>query len=215
MSQGISFAGLGSGLDTDAIISQLIDIERRPVVLIQRRQVELEQEKAAVGSINSSLLSLKGSVAKLESDDLFSIVNAQSDDSDRISVSATNEATAGSFSVEVLELAEARRLSSRSFNSFSDSLGVSGDFTINGVGVELEADDDLLDVRDKINAADAGVSAQILTVASGDNRLILTADEVGRDGFSIQDASSTNLLQSLGFSSSGTSIKNAFASGGS
>ncbi|MBM81229.1 MAG: hypothetical protein CMJ78_11630 [Planctomycetaceae bacterium] len=215
MSQGISFAGLGSGLDTDAIISQLIDIERRPVVLIQRRQVELGQEKAAVGSINSSLLSLKDSVAKLESDDLFSIVNAQSDDSDRISVSATNEATAGSFSVEVLELAEARRLSSRSFNSFSDSLGVSGDFTINGVGVELEADDDLLDVRDKINAADAGVSAQILTVASGDNRLILTADEVGRDGFSIQDASSTNLLQSLGFSSSGTSIKNAFASGGS
>ena len=215
MSQGISFAGLGSGLDTDAIISQLIDIERRPVVLIQRRQVELEQEKAAVGSINSSLLSLKDSVAKLESDDLFSIVNAQSDDSDRISVSATNEATAGSFSVEVLELVEARRLSSRSFNSFSDSLGVSGDFTINGVGVELEADDDLLDVRDKINAADAGVSAQILTVASGDNRLILTADEVGKSGFSIQDASSTNLLQSLGFSSSGTSIKNAFASGGS
>ena len=71
MSQGISFAGLGSGLDTDSIIKQLIDIERRPVTLIQRRQVELEQEKAAIGSINSGLLSLKDSVAKLESDDLF------------------------------------------------------------------------------------------------------------------------------------------------
>ena len=211
---GISFAGLGSGLDTDAIISQLIDIERRPVVFIQRRQIKLEQEKAAVGSINSSLLSLKDSVAKLESDDLFSIVNAQSDDSDRISVSATNGATAGSFSVEVLELAEARRLSSRSFSTFSDSLGFSGEFTINGAGVELKADDGLLDVRDKINAADSGVSAQILTVSSGDNRLILTADEVGRSGFSIQDASSTNLLQSLGLTSSGTSIKNAFTSGG-
>ncbi|MEE3259910.1 MAG: flagellar filament capping protein FliD [Candidatus Latescibacterota bacterium] len=214
MSQGVSFAGLGSGLDTDAIISQLIDIERRPVVLIQRRQVELEQERAAIGSINSSLLSFKDSVAKLESDDLFSIVNAQSDDSNRISVSATNKAAAGSFSVKVLELAQSRRLSSRSFNSLSDQLGLSGDFTVNGQGIELASDDSLLDIRNKINAADAGVSAQILTVASGDNRLILTADEVGEDGFSIQDASSTNTLQALGFTSAGTDIKNAFASGG-
>ena len=214
MSQGISFAGLGSGLDTDAIISQLIDIERRPISLIQRRQVELEQEKSAIGSINSSLLSLKDSVAKLESDDLFSIVNADSDDSSRVSVSASNEASAGTFSVEVLELAQSRRLSSRSFTSLSDQLGFSGDFTINGKGIELAADDSLLDIRDKINAADAGVSAQILTVASGDTRMILTADEVGADGFSIQDASATNVLQGLGFSSSSTDIKNAFVSGG-
>ena len=214
MSQGISFAGLGSGLDTDSIVKQLIDIERRPVVLIQRRQIELEQEKAAIGSINSSLLSFKDSVAKLQSDDLFSIVNATSDASERISVSATNEAAAGSFGVEVLSLAQSRRLSSRSFSSLSDRLGFSGEFTINGKGVELASDDGLLDIRDKINAADAGISAQILTVASGDNRLILTADQVGEDGFSIQDASATNVLQGLGFTSVSTDIKNAFASGG-
>ena len=214
MSQGISFAGLGSGLDTDSIVKQLIDIERRPVVLIQRRQIKLEQEKAAIGSINSSLLSFKDSVAKLQSDDLFSIVNATSDASERISVSATNEAAAGSFGVEVLSLAQSRRLSSRSFSSLSDRLGFSGEFTINGKGVELASDDGLLDIRDKINAADAGISAQILTVASGDNRLILTADQVGEDGFSIQDASATNVLQGLGFTSVSTDIKNAFASGG-
>ena len=214
MSQGISFAGLGSGLDTDSIVKQLIDIERRPVILIQRRQIKLEQEKAAIGSINSSLLSFKDSVAKLQSDDLYSIVNAISDASERISVSATNEAAAGSFGVEVLSLAQSRRLSSRSFSSLSDRLGFSGEFTINGKGVELASDDGLLDIRDKINAADAGISAQILTVASGDNRLILTADQVGADGFSIQDASATNVLQGLGFTSASTDIKNAFASGG-
>ena len=214
MSQGVSFSGLGSGLDTDLIIKQLIDIERRPVTLLQRRQIELEQEKVAIRSINSGLLSLKDSVAKLESDDLFSIVNANSDDSGRVSVSANNEAAAGTFSVEVVGLAQARRLSSRSFGSISESLGLSGDFTISGKGVELVADDSLLDVRDKINAADAGVSAQILTVASGDTRMILTAEEVGADGFSIQDASSANVLQGLGFTSSSTDIKNTFASGG-
>jgi flagellar hook-associated protein 2 len=132
MPQGVSFSGMGSGLDTDSIIKQLIDIERRPVTLLQRRQIELEQEKVAIRSINSGLLSLKDSVAKLESDDLFSIVNANSDDSGRVSVSASNEAAAGTFSVEVVELAQSRRLSSRSFGSISDSLGLRGDFTING-----------------------------------------------------------------------------------
>jgi flagellar hook-associated protein 2 len=214
MSQGISFSGLGSGLDTDGIISQLIDIERRPISLIQRQQVTLEQQKGALNSINSSMVSLLSAAESLATDDVFSIVSANSDDSGRVSVNATNEAAAGNFSVEVVELAQSRRLSSGSFSSLSNSLNISGEFVINGQGVEIDDDDDLLDIRDKINSADAGVTAQLLTVSTGDSRLILTADEVGSDGFSIQDASSTNVLQGLGFTSSGTDIKNAFANGG-
>ncbi len=214
MSQGISFAGLGSGLDTDGIINQLIAIERRPISLIQRRQVTLEQQKSVLGSITSSLVSLQGSVENLATDEAFSIVSANSDDSVRVSVDATNEAAAGNFSVEVLSLAQSRRLSSRSFATLSDALNLSGEFVVNGKGIEIEAEDDLLDIRDKINSADVGVTAQLLTVAPGDSRLILTAEEVGSDGFSIQDASSTNVLQALGVTSSATDIKNAFANGG-
>lgn len=213
MSQGITFSGLGSGLDTDTMISQLVGIERRPVQLIQRRQAELQQEKGIVQSIGSSLVSLKTAVEKLEDDDLFTIVKAQSGDDERIGVTATNEAGAGTFSVEVQELALARRLSSRSFGALSDALNLSGEFVLNGKGIEIEAGEDLLDIRDKINEADTGVSAQILTVAANDNRLIFTADEVGEDGFDIKDASSTNLLQGLGFTSSDTEVKNAFVDG--
>ena len=213
MSQGVSFSGLGSGLDTDSIISQLISIERRPITLIQRRQATLEQQKGVLNSINSSLVSLQGAAESLATDDVFSIVNASSDASSRVSVDASNEAAAGNFSVEVLELAKARRLSSRSFSTLSDPLNLSGEFVVNGKGVEVDTSDDLLEIRDKINDADAGVTAQLLTVSSGDSRLILTADEVGSNGFSIQDASTTNVLQGLGFTSSGTDIKNAFSNG--
>ena len=110
MSQGMTFSGLGSGLDTDGIISQLIDIERRPISLIQRQQVTLEQQKGALNSINSSMVSLLSAAESLATDDVFSIVNASSSDSGRVSVDATNEAAAGNFSVEVVELAQARRL---------------------------------------------------------------------------------------------------------
>ena len=214
MSQGVSFSGLGSGIDTDSIIQQLMDIERRPILNIQKRQVRLEEQKGVVESINSTLLSLKASVEKLEKDDLFTIVNAKSEDAERVGVTATNEAAAGSFSIEVVALAQARRLSSRSFGDLSDELNLSGEFVLNGKGIEIAEEDSLLDIREAINNADAGVSAQLLTVAPNDSRLILTADEVGEDGFDIKDASSTNLLQALGFTASDTSVKNSFVNGG-
>lgn len=213
MSTGISFSGLGSGIDTDSIISQLVALERQPITSIQKRQAKLEGQKGIVQSISSSLLTLKGSVEKLSKNDLFSIVKAQSADAARVDVSATNDAAAGSFSVEVLALAQARRLSSRSFSSLSGDLGLTGEIVVNGRGVEVKSDDSLLDLRDRINTAQLGVSAQILTVSANDNRLILTADEVGNAGFDLKDASSTNLLQALGFTASATQVKNAYVNG--
>ena len=213
MSTGITFSGLGSGLDSDAIIKQLVDIERRPIVMMQNQQLELEGRKSAVQTINSSLLSLKESVAQLQKDELFSVVQALSSAPDRIGVSADNKAAAGGFTVEVHNLAEARRLSSRSLGAVSAPLHISGEFVINGQGVRLEESDTLLDLRDRINAANAGVSAQVLSVNASDNRLILSADKVGAQGFDLKDASTANVLQALGFLSSNTTIKNAFENG--
>jgi len=213
MPQGITFSGLGSGLDTDTIIKQLTEIERRPIQLIQRKQARLQEQREIFRSINTGLLSLKGSVEKLADEKLFSIVKASSSDGDRVAVKATGEAAAGTFDVEVLALAQARSLSSRSFSSLSGALNLSGEFVINGKSIEIEAEDSLVDVRQAIAAADAGVSAQILTVSPQDNRLILTAEQVGEDSFDLRDASATDLLQSLGFTSGATLLKNSFASG--
>lgn len=213
MTQGITFSGLGSGLDTDTIIKQLTDIERRPIQLNAVKRSRLEEQKEIFRNINSGLLSLKGTVDKLADDKLFSIVKAQSSDADRVGVQATTDAAAGTFSVEVLALAQARSLSSRSFSSLSTGLGLSGEFVINGKSIAIKAEHDLTDIRQAINEADAGVTAQILSVTPKDNRLILTAESVGADGFDLKDASANDVLQSLGFTSSTTLTKNAFFSG--
>ncbi|MEW6749555.1 MAG: flagellar filament capping protein FliD [Candidatus Latescibacterota bacterium] len=214
MTQGITFSGLGSGLDTDAIIEQLVKLERRPIELIQTRQTRLGQQKEIIQSIASSLLTLQDSVTQLSSAEVFSVVEATSAASDRVAVSATNEAAAGSFSVEVVSLAQARRLSSRSFRSASEALGLSGEIVLNGRAVEIGTQDDLQDIRDRINDAELGVSAQILSVTAEDSRLILTADEVGSRGFDLRDASATNVLQALGYTASGVSVGNPFVNGG-
>ena len=153
MAQGITFSGLGSGLDTDSIISQLVDIERRPISLIQTRQGQLERQKGIVQQINTELLSLKDSAERLADDDLFSIVKVTSQDSSRVSVSASNEASSGSFNVEVLSLAQGRSLSSRSFSTTTDGLQLSGEFVINGTSIEVADSDSLTDIRDAINGA--------------------------------------------------------------
>ena len=213
MTQGITFSGLGSGLDTESIIKQLTDIERRPIQLNAAKQSRLEGQKEIFRGINSGLLSLKGTVDKLADGKLFSIVNAQSSDTGRVGVQATTDAAAGTLNVEVLALAQARSLSSRSFGSLSSALGLSGEFVVNGKSIAVAADDDLTDVRQAINEADAGVTAQILSVTPKDNRLILTAEAVGADGFHLKDASAGDVLQSLGFTSSVTHTKNAFFNG--
>jgi flagellar hook-associated protein 2 len=213
MANGITFSGLGSGLDTDTIIKQLTDIERRPIQLNATKQSRLKEQKEIFRNINSGLLSLKGTVDKLADDKLFSIVKAQSTATDRVGVQATTDAAAGTFNVEVMALAQARSLSSRSFASLSTGLGLSGEFVINGKSIEVETDHDLTDIRQAINEADAGISAQILSVTPKDNRLILTAESVGADGFDLKDASAGDLLQSLGFTSSTTLTKHSFFNG--
>lgn len=213
MASGVTFSGLGSGLDTDAIITQLTDIERRPITLIQQRQVRLSQQKAVIQEINTGLLTLKEKAAGLADEDLFNIVNITSSDASKVSVSASNEAAPGTFNVQVKALAQARSLSSRSFSESNEALNLGGEFVVNGKAVSFTDEDSLFDIRDRINNADAGVSAQILNVSDGDNRLIITAEEVGADGFDLRDASSSNILQGLGLTSSVEEVKNSFADG--
>ena len=153
MANGITFSGLGSGLDTQSIISQLTDIEKRPITLNTAKQTGLNGQKEVFRGINTGLLSLKGTVDKLADEKLFSIVKAQSSDADRLGVKATTQAASGTFNVEVMALAQARSLSSRSFSSLSAGLGLSGEFVVNGKSIQVKAVDDLTDIREAINEA--------------------------------------------------------------
>ena len=102
MSSGISFSGLSSGIDSAQIINQLIAIERRPVTLLENQQI-LEREKLAVlQAINTSLLAVKTNVESLSDPDAFDVFTASSSDTDKVDITATADATPGTFSVEVL-----------------------------------------------------------------------------------------------------------------
>jgi flagellar hook-associated protein 2 len=136
-----------------------------------------------------------------------------------VTATAGSGAAAGSYRMEVLSTAAAEKLGSSAFSDVSSALNLTGSFVIGGRQVTIDATDSLSAVRDKINAANTGanashVSASILTVASGVNRLILTNETTGSAGIELTENDGSSALSGLGLVSD-TLVANTTATGGS
>ena len=219
-------SGLASGFDWRSMIDELMKIERRRVDLVEGKKSEYEAKLSEWQSFNSKLLGLKTAAAGLKNPEDFHLFTTSMtadggtlEASKLLSASTSASASPGSYALDIIQLAQAQKLTSKGFSGYDEALGLTGEFVINGRGVNIENSDTLRDVRDRINNLNTGVSptgltATILTVASNDHRLILTSDATGMAGIDLKDASSatSNILQQLGFTynSSGSSktIKN-------
>ena len=95
MSQGISFAGLASGIDSNQIIDQLVAIERRPINLLQDQQSTLESQLSALQMVNSNLLAVLTQAEALSDPDAFNVFSTTSSDTDVPTASASTNASPG------------------------------------------------------------------------------------------------------------------------
>lgn len=103
-SSGISFSGLFSGLDTETIIEQLLQIERRPIRLLEQKKTKLDFEKQNLQEVNNSLLTLKGTLSTLAAGVTTQMTAASSDES-ILTASANAAAVPGTYDVVVKQLA--------------------------------------------------------------------------------------------------------------
>jgi flagellar hook-associated protein 2 len=220
-------SGLSSGFDWRSMIDQLISIERRPVNLMEARKTEYESKLSEWQSFNSTLLSLKSAAEGLkDADDFLVFTSRLSTDSatlkggDLLSVSTSSSAAKGSYTIKIQALAEAQKLSSASFQSHSEALGASyaGDILINGKAILIDETDTLTSLRDRINNANGGstptgVTAGIVNYGPNDYRLILTSDETGADGISLQNGSGSSLVERFGWKDKDASLKHAITGG--
>ncbi|MFO7784311.1 MAG: flagellar filament capping protein FliD [Desulfatiglandales bacterium] len=220
-------SGLASGFDWRSMIDQLIKLEQRPVDLVAKQKGEYEEKLSAWRSFNTDLLSLKTASSALKSPEDFYVYTSQMTTdsstvkaSDLLSVSTSSSAGKGSYELVVNELARAQKLSSTVFNSRDQALGASyeGDLLINGTAVNITATDTLSSVRDKINNANSGdnpsgVTASIITYGTNDFRLVLTSDNTGLDGMSLQNGSAGNLVQAFGWKDKTSELKNSVTGG--
>lgn len=185
---GISVPGVGSGLDINGLVSQLVALERAPA----QTQIDSQRSNAlskisALGSLNSALDGIKSAFASLADGSAFTKRTASVSDSAVLSATATSAAVPGSFSVEVIALATSHKLSSGAFASAATSVGTGTlTVTVDSVSSVLSIDSSnqsLTAIRDAINAApdNPGVDASIVTGADGAH-LILNARDSGTGG---------------------------------
>jgi flagellar hook-associated protein 2 len=204
----ISSAGIGSGLDVNSIISSLMAVESQPLTALQSQATNLQTDLSAFGQVQSLVSSLQDAAKPLFDPNTFKLSNASSTDPSSASAGTTAGAVPGIYSVAVSSLSAGQSIVSPT-GQYTDMNSVvgTGSLTIrlgtwnagntaftpatgsSDITVPIGASaDTLAGIRDTINAANAGVSATIVTDASG-ARLALQSSATGAaNGFRVSVA---------------------------
>ncbi|HEY8489114.1 MAG TPA: flagellar filament capping protein FliD [Thermaerobacter sp.] len=203
-------SGLASNLDWESLVDQLMQIERRPLLLLERRKLEIETERNAWSDIRSRLDNLQDRIAGVLASDLFDRVRATSSDEARVTVEAGSAATPGQYTIEVQQLATAHAIATADPSITADPaapLNQSGTFRITvgatSFDVTVDAGDSLNAIRDKINAAvqaavaaDPAAEADAVRAEVIGTHLVITRTHTGQGAIDISDVSGT-VAQSL------------------
>jgi flagellar hook-associated protein 2 len=192
---GITSAGVGSGLDLEAIIEVTVNAENQPKVdALDTKEASLDLKLTALGQMKSDISALEDAIEALSDIDNFnkrSATVSQPTNGDVISVSAESTATAGNFEIEVQQLAQGSRAvqdDANSYSSTSDVVTASGGTLTLTAGastfdVTLAAGATLEDLRTAINehADNFGLSANIINTGGGSplSKLVITSSETG------------------------------------
>lgn len=176
---GINFSGLSSGIDTESIISRLMQLEAIPIQRLQQRQAVLTQRQGLLNQFKSKLTALSSAAGALNSATAFNPLSATSSKTDVATITSSTGSVAGTFQLEVFKLAQSQKIATSAQTSATTALGLSGSFTVNGKGVTIGSSDTLTTVAQKINGANAGVSAGIIDGGSGNAYLTLTSSATG------------------------------------
>jgi flagellar hook-associated protein 2 len=188
----ITAGGIGSGLDIESLVSQLVAAEGQPASFrLDTKEARLQADLSAYGTLKSALSAFQDSVEALEDEASFQGRKATSSDTKIFSASADTTAVAGRYDVEVTQLAEAAKMRSGDFTSGTDVVGTGTlDISLGSESFQLTIDSDnhtLEGIRDAINAAsdNPGVTASIINVDDGVggsvSRLILSSGKIGAE----------------------------------
>lgn len=197
-----SIGGLASGLDTNQLVEQLMQIERRPIYLLQDQQKEVKSDLSAWESVAGNLSSLQNGLSNIG--DTFAQMTTAVNNENIASVTADASATPATYNLDVTHLAQAHTLASDVQTDSTSELGLSGTFQINGVDIVVNTTDSLSSIGDLINETDGtGVTANII-----DNQLVLKSSETGTaNSININDETAT-VAQDLGLIDGTGAIKN-------
>ncbi|MFH1742191.1 MAG: flagellar filament capping protein FliD [bacterium] len=194
----LSIEGLASGFNTTEIIEAMLDAQiRGPIGQIESRIETYNEKLTALQTLSANLLSVRISAQTLSDKTLFNAKQATSSNTSLVSVTNTNSAKTGGFSIQVNNLAKADQISSDFFSTATESLDLTGEFVLNGRTIQVSTSDSLQTIASQINTSNAGVQASTIETAPGQVKLVLTASSTGVGKIELRDVGSGSLLEDL------------------
>jgi flagellar hook-associated protein 2 len=185
----LTSSGIGSGLDVDTIITQLMSIEKQPLTRLQAQETTYNAKLTAYGTLKSSLSTFQTAVKGLTDVSKYSSTAATIADTNIASATVAPNASVGNYSLEVSKLAQGQKLATAGQASVNAPIGtgtltfdfgtVSGtldpatgtynagaSYVSGGSGVKTitltNENSTLAGLRDTINNAKMGVTATIV-----------------------------------------------------
>ncbi|USD49270.1 flagellar filament capping protein FliD [Vibrio sp. SCSIO 43153] len=177
--------GMSGGMDINSMVSKIVDAERVPKQQrIDNERMKIDTSISAYGRLRESLDTMKNLMANFRQEKAFAVRKVDTTDDAVVSATATTDAIAGKYAIDVLQLAQSHKLASDVVpedakfgpGKLQISLG-DKDFEVN-----VSAGTKLADVVRGINGAkgNPGVRASIINDVEGP-RLILASNQSGKD----------------------------------
>ncbi len=193
----LSSAGIGSGLNVNAIITALVNAQQAgPAQQISNETTQLQSQEAGLTALSSSLSSIQSTLSALTSTVTYNTYNATLSNTTVGSATTLPDAQPGTYSVVVSNLATAQSRTSGAYAAGS-AVGA-GTLTVsvgsNSMNITVGATDSISTIASAINqsSSNPGVQATIINGTNG-AQLLLTSTKTGvANGFTVTAGSGSS-----------------------
>ena len=206
-------SGVGSGLDVAGLVQKLVNAEGAPKsARLDQQEAKAQAKLSALGTLRAALAKFRDTASTLKSIDKFQGRQVSLSSQDFLAATSDSTAVAGSYDVEVQQVASAQKLQSGTHASATAVVGT-GTLRIvtGGQTFDIKIDDTnktVAGIAKAINASAAGakVTATVITGAS-EARLVITSRNSGAaNGMTITQSGGDGGLASLTYPPSGSGM---------
>lgn len=192
----ISSVGIGSGLDVESIVKQLVALESKPIAALQTKASGINTQISAFSQLKSQISNLQDQIDKLAKPATWLGNTLTSSNAAQVTGTATSSAVQATYDVKVSQMAAGQTIGSGLVSTgtplgtgkLTITMGSYGDSgltpnTKDGKDVSFSIvisaeDDSLAKIAAKINAAKGDVTATVLKDHTGE-RLVLQSKTTG------------------------------------
>lgn len=202
----LTATGVGSGLDIEGLIGQLMAAERIPVEQrLIKRETKITQDISALGSLKGALSAFQSTLSSVNATDTYDKRNASSSNASAVIVTATSDAAVGTYNLNVTSLANAQSLAVRNqFSSVNETVGTGTlTFTFGTTSYTADTSTPVNTANDTYDGfvAKAGAASKTVTIDSTNNTLsgvrdAINAADIGVSAAIVNDGTSFRLLLS-------------------